>query len=62
MICEIAESTSTDAGQVIEPTEKTAPPESVSKVTISAPPSSGLSPFARSTVFGGELGLILSVS
>jgi len=44
---ETPSSTSRQDGQVIDPTEKTAPPLGVSWSTMSDPPSSGLSPLAR---------------
>src|SRR5437870_4409433 len=46
----------------MEPTENTQPPLAVSKITISAPPSSGFRPRASSRVLGGELADRLSVS
>src|SRR5215203_6200275 len=62
VIWEVNSSTRSDAGQVMEPTEKTDPPEGVSYCTISAPPSSGLRPLASKRALTGDDGLILSVS
>src|SRR5262249_49081967 len=55
-------STSTELGQVIDPTERTAPPDGGSHATICAPPSSTFNPFASSRTFCGDDGEIVSVS
>ena len=62
VIREHGSSISSAEPNVIEPTENTSPPLGVSKWIISAPPSSGFSPFATSYVEAGEQGLTLSVS
>src|SRR5688572_24032504 len=62
VIREHASSTRTHAGHVIEPTENTAPPLSVSWYTISAPPPFGFIPFASNAVPAGEAVTRLSVS
>ena len=62
VILDTASSTKMEAGQQMEPTEKTAPPLAVVCSTISAPPSSGLSPLANRRVLAGDWGEILSVS
>ena len=45
---------------MIDPAENTAPPDGVSKTTISAPPSSGLRPRASRWTFFGEDGELWS--
>ena len=45
--------TGSEQTQLIEPVEKTSPPDAVSKVTISEPPSWGLMPLASRRVPGG---------
>src|SRR5262249_9985003 len=56
VICDRRSSTGSAAGYAIDPAENTIPPDGVSKVTISAPPSSGFRPFASRSTFFGELG------
>ena len=51
-----ASSTNKQLGHVIDAAEKTMPFDGVSKITISAPPSSRLSPLASLCTFFGELG------
>jgi len=62
VICATPSSTTSELGQQIDPAENTIPRFAVSKITISAPPLSGLRPFAKRFTLVGELLEILSVS
>ena len=53
VMCETWSLTGSEQTQLIEPVENTAPPDAVSKVTISEPPSWGLMPLASRRVPGG---------